>query len=240
MYEFDDRVRYSETDENGEMKVVSMINYLQDCSTFHSNDVGLSMEKLAEMKRAWLLSYWDIYIDRLPRFCEKITIGTSPYAFRGVIAKRNFWIKDGEGKYLLRADSQWFAFDPERMRPAKIDDAILKPFGKMENVLGLPESSRKIILPDEMTALPEIVAQKHHIDSNHHVNNAQYIEMASESLYRYFPDANRWKRGRIRAEYQKAAVLNDVLYPKIGKRDDAIVVSLQSSTGDVFANVEIS
>ena len=36
MYQFDSRVRYSETGENGELTLTGMINYLQDCSTFQS------------------------------------------------------------------------------------------------------------------------------------------------------------------------------------------------------------
>lgn len=83
MYEFQDRVRYSETDEDGDMKVVAMVNYLQDCSTFHSTDVGLTVERLRALQRAWLLSYWDIYIERLPRLCERLVIGTSPPQLQG-------------------------------------------------------------------------------------------------------------------------------------------------------------
>ena len=32
MYTFDSRVRYSETDEEGNLSVVGIMNYLQDCS----------------------------------------------------------------------------------------------------------------------------------------------------------------------------------------------------------------
>lgn len=239
MYEFQDRVRYSETDESGAMTITAMVNYLQDCSTFHSHEVGLGIEKLAAMKRAWLLSYWDIYVERLPRICENITIGTSPHAFKGVVAKRNFWMKDAEGKYLLKADSLWFAFDTEKMRPAKISGEILKPFGEMRDVLELPESSRKIALPEELQTLEPIEVERHHIDSNHHVNNAQYIEMAIESLSRSFPEHPRWAGGRIRAEYQKAAVLKDIILPKVGRTENGVGVSLQNEEGEVFANVEI-
>lgn len=108
MYEFNERVRYSETDEHEQATILSVVNYLQDCSTFHSTEVGLTVDYLREMKRAWLLSYWDIYIERMPKLCERLTIGTCPHAFRGVLAHRNFWIKDEAGAYILRADSLWF------------------------------------------------------------------------------------------------------------------------------------
>ena len=182
MYEFNERVRYSETDEHEQATILSVVNYLQDCSTFHSTEVGLTVDYLREMKRAWLLSYWDIYIERMPKLCERLTIGTCPHAFRGVLAHRNFWIKDEARAYILRADSLWFCYDTERMRPAKITEDMLTPFGEMRDVLELPASERKIMEPDELTEAAPILVQPHHIDSNHHVNNAQYIAIADEVL----------------------------------------------------------
>ena len=41
MYTFDGRVRYSEVGEDGCMSLESLLNYFQDCSTFHSEDIGL-------------------------------------------------------------------------------------------------------------------------------------------------------------------------------------------------------
>ena len=55
---------------------------------------------------------------------------------------------------------------------------------------------------------------KHHIDTNHHVNNAQYVEIARELLPEDF------QIGQLRAEYKKAAVLGDRIYPRISFTDD--------------------
>ena len=44
MYQFDSRVRYSETDEQGRLSVTGILNYLQDCSTLQSEDIGLGIE----------------------------------------------------------------------------------------------------------------------------------------------------------------------------------------------------
>ena len=44
MYTFDSRIRYSETDETGALSLLEVINYMQDCSTFQSEDIGLGVE----------------------------------------------------------------------------------------------------------------------------------------------------------------------------------------------------
>ena len=46
MYTFTSRVRFSETDENGKLSLAGIMNYLQDCSVFHSEDVGNGTDML--------------------------------------------------------------------------------------------------------------------------------------------------------------------------------------------------
>ena len=48
MYTFDSRIRYSETDETGALSLLGVINYMQDCSTFQSEDIGLGAEASGE------------------------------------------------------------------------------------------------------------------------------------------------------------------------------------------------
>lgn len=40
MYTFDSRVRYSETDENGNLSLESLIDYMQDCTNFQFGRFG--------------------------------------------------------------------------------------------------------------------------------------------------------------------------------------------------------
>lgn len=77
------------------------------------------------------------------------------------------------------------------------------------------------------------------IDSNHHVNNAQYIAIANDVLANAADIRKNFTGGRIRVEYRKAAVLSDILIPKYGKTTDgALIVSLQDETGEVYCNAE--
>ena len=62
MYTFTSRVRFSETDENGKLSLAGIMNYLQDCSVFHSEDVGNGTDVLKKRDRVWLLNSWQIII----------------------------------------------------------------------------------------------------------------------------------------------------------------------------------
>ena len=47
-YSFNSRVRYSETGENGKLTLPGVLNYFQDCCTFHAESVGLGGDVLSK------------------------------------------------------------------------------------------------------------------------------------------------------------------------------------------------
>lgn len=229
MYTFDSRVRYSETDERGTLSVTGIINYLQDCSTFQSESIGLGVDYLKQHNRAWWLSSWQIIIDRYPRLGEEIVIGTWPYDFKGMYGYRNFTIQDMSGNYLVRANSIWFFFDTAAGRPVKVTEEDVRGYGEPHaERLDMEYAPRRIEIPDTFENGEFVQVYKHHIDTNHHVNNAQYVEIAREFLPADFII------GELRIEYKRAAVLGDVMMPRISKTDEGYVVSLCGKEG-VFA-----
>ena len=220
MYQFGSRVRYSETDEQGRLSLTGIINYLQDCSTFQSEDLGLGIDYLKERHRAWWLSSWQIVIDRYPALGEEIVISTWPYDFKGMYGYRNFTIQDRAGGYLVRANSIWFFFDTEAGRPVRVREEDVRGYGTGEERLSMDYAPRRIVVPAEYHTAEPVVAARHHLDTNHHVNNAQYVEIAREALPEHF------KIGEIRVEYKKAAVLGDVMTPHVSRTEEGYVVSL--------------
>ena len=45
-FSFDSRVRYSETGEDRKLTLNGILNYFQDCCTFHSESAGVGMDYL--------------------------------------------------------------------------------------------------------------------------------------------------------------------------------------------------
>ena len=231
MYQFDSRVRYSETDEEGRLSLTGILNYFQDCSTFQSEDLGMGVRYLTEHGRAWWLTSWQIVIDRYPVLGEKIVISTWPYDFKGIYGYRNFTLQDQEGGYLARAASVWFFFDTVRQKPARITPEDIRGYGEAQPRLTMDYASRKIALPEEYEERPRILVSRHHLDTNHHVNNARYVEIARESL----PQEISVKE--LRVEYKKAAVLGDYITPRVSRIPEGYVTALCDPQGRPHAVV---
>lgn len=231
MYTFDSRIRYSETDETGALSLLGVINYLQDCSTFQSEDIGLGVEYLEEKKRAWLLSSWRIVIDRYPVLGERIKIGTWATSSKGIYGYRDFVIMDQDGNYLVRAESIWFFCDTEKMVPVRVMPEDVAAYGN-EEALDLGKAPRKILIPEEYEEGIPVTIATHHLDTNHHVNNAQYVDIAREAV-----TCTKMVKG-IRADYKKAAVLGEILVPRVTKTgEDEWTVVLADEAGEVRAVV---
>lgn len=231
MYTFDSRIRYSETDETGALSLLGVINYLQDCSTFQSEDIGLGVEYLEEKKRAWLLSSWRIVIDRYPVLGERIKIGTWATSSKGIYGYRDFVIMDLVGNYLVRAESIWFFCDTEKMVPVRVMPEDVAAYGN-EEALGLGKAPRKILIPEEYEEGIPVTIAAHHLDTNHHVNNAQYVDIAREAV-----PCTKMVKG-IRADYKKAAVLGEVLVPRVTKTgEEEWTVVLADEAGEIRAVV---
>ena len=206
MYEMRSRVRYSETDADARLSLVGIMNYMQDCSTQQSEDIGAGLEWLRRERRVWLLSSWQILVLKRPALGEEIRVRTWPYAFKGIYGLRNFAIYDADGDYAAKANSCWFLVDADTGKPVRVTEAIAAPYGELEPKLPMEYAPRKIELPGGLTDAGMRPVMRHQIDTNRHVNNAQYVDMARELL----PEGIRICE--IRAEYRKAAVLGDTLH----------------------------
>jgi len=77
-----------------------------------------------------------------------------------------------------------------------------------------------------------VTVKQHHLDTNHHVNNGQFVDMAMNSLPEDF--AIR----QMRAEYRMQAHLGDELIPYVVRTPGLCVVSLRSSEGKPYVVVE--
>lgn len=233
MYTFESRIRYSETGSDGELTMASLINYFQDCSIFQSEDLGLGVECLKEAHLVWLLSSWQIVVERYPRLGERVTVGTLPYDMKGFLGYRNFAMLDEAGNYLARANSLWSLLNTDTGKPSAIPEKLLKGY-RLEEKLEMEYAPRKIAVPAGSVAREPLVVKKHHLDTNHHVNNQQFIQMAMD----YLPDS--FPIRQIRAEYKKQAFLDDVLIPAVAEEGNRVVVSLEDEAGKPYTIAEFS
>lgn len=231
MYTWNSRVRFSEIGEDKKLTLDGILNYFQDSSTFHSEDIGNGMEVVENLKRVWVLSSWQIVVNEYPKIGEQIKLGTWPYDFNRFFGGRNFIMYGDDGRVLAYANSLWTYLNSENGRPARVEDHVIERY-ELEPKYDMEYADRKITLPGKMTIRKSFPVEVYHLDTNHHVNNGQYVKMAGAYLPQGFEIA------QMRAEYKKSAVLGNVIFPKTAVEETKVIVSLEDESENAFAVVE--
>lgn len=233
MYELKSRVRYSEVNSDGQLTLAALLDYLQDCCTFQSEDLEIGVEYLKREQAAWVVLSWEIEIARYPKFNECITVGTWPYEFKGFYGKRNFLVKNAEGEILVKVNSLWAFMDMKQMRPARIHPVITELYrDKLEAPLAGAWGGRKLAVLQQGEKKTPVQVARCHIDTNGHMNNGKYVQVAEE----YLPGG--FLTERLRVEYRRSAMLGDFLCPRVTTEAHKVTVVLSDEADQPYAVLE--
>jgi len=209
MFTFKSKVRFSEINERGNLSLSHMLNYFQDCSVFQTENTIGSLGELRNRGYAWVVASYQVIINRFPKLCDDIEIGTIPYNFKGFLGSRNFIMYDDKGETLAIANSLWTFMDINTMKPTRIPEEIGNAY-PIEDRLEMDYTSRKIRLPEgeEYSFIEDVTVGRHHIDINGHVNNNAYLQIATASVEDML-DLDTAKS--VRVEYRAQAHLHDLI-----------------------------
>ena len=161
-------------------------------------------------------------------------IGTIPYEIKGFMGYRNFYMKTAEGEELACANSIWSLLDTEKGMPCRAPESMIAKYGISERY-PMEYAPRKIVFPDRMECGGTIEVKRHHLATNMHVNNGQYVRMAMDTTL----EERRVRQ--LRVEYKNQAVLDDVIHPEVAVSEDGRVytVSLNNGDGKSYSIVEL-
>lgn len=231
MFSFTSNIRFSETDPDRNLTLSNLINYFQDCSTFQSEAIGRGFDFLEPRNRVWLLSSWQVILHRLPKLGEAVQIGTWAHEFSALFGGRNFIMKTESDELLAVANSIWILADTTTGRPVKITPEYAEGYETGEP-FPMEYAPRKIAAPAHYTEETPFTITQSHLDYNQHVNNAQYIRMAEGFLPEDF------EVGELRANYQKSALLHDVIHPLVTAEGSTCTVVLADESHTPFTIIQ--
>lgn len=173
-------IRTYECDKHSNLRILTLMNILQDIADSHAIDLGLGMEFCLQNGLAWVGSNYHIKIWRLPTLHEKITVQTWPAEEKKLGAIRDFIITDEQGKTLITASSQWILIDFARKRPVSLKDHLPQYTVIPERTLNT--DFPKLPEPEQSNNVSKFSVRFDDIDINMHVNNAVYPLWATESV----------------------------------------------------------
>ncbi len=226
MYSYNDRISYSEVGADQQLGYCPLINYLQDCSCFHSDEVGVGLSYLVPRQLGWFVTSYEIHINKLPKYGQKIKISTYPYQVKGMLAHRIYTICDLDNQVLVYADSLWILMDLASGKPSRLSSEMVEAYHDDVPVPQFDFQGCKLRVEGSEQLAGTFTVQENYIDTNGHMNNSYYIDVTR----RFLPQDAACSI--IKINYKKAAQLFDELqvylvelekgYQVILKKEDEI------------------
>lgn len=100
----------------------------------------------------------------------------------------------------------------------------------------MPKMQRKLRAEGPGTQASPITVGEQFLDSNGHVNNAQYVLMAIGALEELGVEA---PMSTVSVQYRSMARLGDVVVPVVHDAEDGRTIELLSNMGEVYAIVKL-
>lgn len=233
MYRYKEYVSYSHSDEEGHLRLGSIIDSFQDCSQLHSEVAGVSVDRLWEIHAGWQIVSWQIVVNRYPKFGEEIYVGTWPHNFNGVIGARNYVMETLEGERLVTANSGWVLVNLDTHRVMGIPKEIAECY-EVEPAAEMEKVSRKVALPKDMDTLEKLLVPKRSKDTNGHMNNSYYVHFAGEHL----PEERKVRQ--LRVEYKQGSYVGEQLLLSGKWEEDKFYAAFHGEEGNLRAGLEFS
>lgn len=173
-------IRSYEGNKFSNLRLVTLMNILQDGADEHASSLGVGMEFCLAHGLAWVGRNYHIKINRMPKIHEDIELVTWPSEQRKLGAIRDFQIFDSQKNVLISASSQWVLIDFNDKHPVALQEylpryPIVETHALLSNFEKLPEVAR-------VDTSCTFRVRMDDIDLNSHVNNAVYPLWASETL----------------------------------------------------------
>lgn len=169
------------SDIKHDVNLPQLISYCISISGKHSTMLGRSDQYLFDHYHlVWIVTDYEIEINRLPKFKEEVTIKTEAMTYNRFFCYRQFEIRDLDGELLISILSYFALLNPESRKLAQIPDDLVAPYQS--------EFVKKIKRAPKLHALNgDIMTKDYHvryydIDHNGHVNNSKYLDWMFDVL----------------------------------------------------------
>ncbi len=166
---------------SGELKIVNIMNILQDIAVEYALKLKISSKDLAPKKLFWVISRYQIVINATARLNEDLTIKITRGAYKRLYDIRCFQINTISKKEIITALGSWVIINKKTGLPCHLDKFMTDQMlcENRANVKQFFNNLQPIKATDHET---KFKIRMHDLDLNNHVNNTVYVEWAVETL----------------------------------------------------------
>lgn len=240
-YEKEYKINIFNVDSEHKCKFSSLVDFLWDVVISQSDYLGETKDGFVHNQCIWVLLKYDITMYEYHKFKDTITVDTKVLGSKKFYGYRQNTIKNSKGKVIGEVLSTAILIDFDKRRPTKISPEQSQIYGLKEELETVPtlDDIPKIKNEDYSKDYPVRYSD---IDSNGHVNNVKYMEMAIDTLPRSI--INEYELFNIKVLFKKETTDGDTLHvaSEVINNDNTIttVHKITSSSEALLTKLQIT
>ena len=232
-------INFSDVGENNSLTNKGILRMMQEIAGIHSQIAGYGLNNIPKTGLAWLLLNWKLRVFLRPKWEETLTINTWSRSQNALFSYRDLEVYDSNNNLVAIATSKWLLFDVNKQTISKTTSEMRDKFESTDKSVFEEKFTEKLKEPENSNFVLEYTIQRRDIDTNHHVNNLNYLDFAYEAL----PE-DVYKNGEfnnVEIMYKHEAKLGDTLmiYYAHTEQDEHIITIKDKETGILHTIIKL-
>ncbi len=203
-----------------------ILRMLQEIACHHSALSGFSVNESTITGFAWILLNWKLQVFSRPVWNTKLKINTWSSKHTLIAFYRDFEILDENNNLIAIATSKWVLFDFNKNGIAKITKEMEDRYTHVDKHVFDGPMDEKLRESENSKFISEYTVCRRDIDTNHHVNNLNYLDFAYEAIPEDIFFNNDFKNVEIMYKHQ--AKLGETLNLFYAKQEDSNIVTVKN------------
>jgi len=212
--------------ESNRLTNKAILRMLQEIACIHSSYAEYGVNDAEKTGKAWILLNWKLQVFSRPVWNTKLTINTWSSNQNHLSFYRDFELLDEDNNLVAIATSKWVLYDINKGSLVKITDDITSRYVHVDKHVFENKMTEKLREPENSILSTEYKVCRRDIDTNHHVNNLNYLDFAYEAI----PEDDFFNSDfkNVEIMYKHEARLGDVLNLYYSKQEDCTVITIKN------------
>lgn len=208
----------------------AILRMLQEIACIHSSCASFGVNDAEKTGKAWILLNWKLQVFSRPIWNTKLKVNTWSSNQNLLSFYRDFEVFDDNNQLVAIATSKWVLYDINKGSLVKITDDIKSRYVHLDKHVFEAKMTEKLKEPENSIISTVYTVCRRDIDTNHHVNNLNYLDFAYEAL----PEALFYNNefNNIEIMYKHEAKLGESLNIFYAKQEDACIVTIKNKDDD--------
>ena len=200
-------ITMSDISEINEISNKGILKFLQEIACLHSDACGSSVTNQDEIGIAWIVLNWKVHIFSRPHWNTKLKVNTWASGQKHLSFYRDFKLTDENNNLVAIATSKWLPIDIFNKTFAKITPELTNRYQVVDKKVFDEPMKEKFVEPENSIFVRDYTVLRRDLDTNHHMNNLNYLDLAYEALPTNIPT----DFSDFEIMYKSEAKLGDVL-----------------------------